>query len=212
MARRASDAVRRAPFDLLCVVDPREARALEGLARLSETCRGERVAVQLRAKDATSPERLEMARALAGVQPPGSLLIVNGDVVLARAIAADGVHLPEAGGTIGDARGQLTTGALVGASCHDEAGVRRRESEGADYVVLGPLGDVPGKPAMPRERFARIARATTVPVIALGGIASLEEAERAIALGAAAIAVQRALFAPDANAWLGAFLARRARA
>ncbi|MFO0683003.1 MAG: thiamine phosphate synthase [Sandaracinus sp.] len=201
--------VRRAPFDLLVVVDPRDGAALEGLGRLGQHCRGDRIAVQLRAKDASTGERLVMARALAGVQPPGSLTIVNGDVALARLIAADGVHLPEASGPVREARAQLAQGALVGASCHDEAGVRRRSDEGADYVVLGPLGEVPGKPSMARDEFARIARATAVPIVALGGLASLVDAEDALALGAAAIAVQRAILAPGAPDWLAAWLASR---
>lgn len=208
MARRAPRAVRRAPFDLLIVIDPRDARACEGLARLGEIGSGDRIAVQLRAKDATTAERLTMARTLAGVQPPGSLTIVNGDVALARLIAADGVHLPEAGGPLPEARAQLGGGALIGASCHDEAGVRRRAGEGADYVVLGPLGEVPGKPAIVRESFARIARTTDVPIVALGGISSLADAEAALSLGAAAIAVQRAILAPDAPRWIAELLAR----
>ncbi len=209
MARRAPGAVRRAPFDLLIVIDPRDARACEGLARLGEIGSGDRIAVQLRAKDATTAERLPMARALASVQPPGSLLIVNGDVALARLIAADGAHLPEASGPLAEARALLGSGALLGASCHDESGVRRRAAEGADYLVLGPLGEVPGKPSMARDEFARIACATEVPIVALGGIASLADAEAALALGAAAVAVQRAILAPEAPAWLAAWLASR---
>lgn len=196
-----------APFDLLLVVDPRAPGVLDALARLGDRVRGERVAVQLRAKDATEREVLAAARALAEVQPPMSRLLVNGSVAVARAIAADGVHLPESGGAAPAARAMLAPGALVGASCHDARGVERRAREGVDYVVLGPLGDVPGKPALADEAFAAIARASAVPVVALGGIASAADARRARALGASAIAVQRAILDVDAARWLADLLA-----
>lgn len=199
----------RGPFDLMLVVDPRVEGVLEGLDRIGALVGGERVAVQLRAKEATSAERLGLARDLARVQPPMSRLIVNGDVELARAIAADGVHLPDGAMSAGEARAALAPGALVGASVHDARGVARRTAEGVDYLLLGPLGAVPGKPSIEASAFAAAARATGIAVLALGGIASDEDAERAIALGASGIALQRALVDPGAATWIARWLARR---
>jgi thiamine monophosphate synthase len=104
----------------------------------------------------------------------------------------------------------MATGALVGCSCHDAAGVVQRTSEGADYVLLGPLGEVPGKPAFSPDAFRTIASAALVPIVALGGIASRKDADRAMALGASAIAVQRALVDASGPAWIAAWLAARA--
>lgn len=201
--------VRRAPFDLMVIVDPRVDGVLAALARLSDNVRGERVAVQLRAKGASETEVLALARDVAAVQPAMSRLILNGHVSVARAIAADGVHLPEASEAAETARTMLTAGALVGCSCHDEIGVTRRAREGADYVVLGPLGDVPGKPALGADAFAAIVRASTVPIVALGGIASERDADHATELGASAVAIERALLDPDAPTWLARWLERR---
>jgi thiamine-phosphate diphosphorylase len=190
------------PFALMLVIDPRERGVLEALAQLSERMRGDRLAVQLRAKDATDAALIAMARELAAVQPAMSRLIVNGRAAVARAIAADGVHLPEDAGVIRDARDALAAGALVGASVHDEVGAMRRAAEGADYLVLGPVGDVPGKPAIARASFAAIVARVGIPVLALGGIASEADADAALALGAAGIAVQRALLDPRGRDWL----------
>ncbi len=195
-----------APFDLLLVVDPRIAGVLDALAWLGAEANGERIAVQLRAKDASDVELLHLAREVAAVQPPMSRLLINGRLALARAIAADGAHLPESAASVREARALLLPGTWVGASCHDEAGVRRRASEGADYVSLGPLGAVPGKPSITEEVFASIARATSVPIVALGGITSAADADHALALGASAIALQRGLLSP---AWIPDWLARR---
>lgn len=200
---------RRAPFDLMVIVDPRIGGVLDGLARLSEATGGERIAIQLRAKDASDAELISLARHVAAVQPAMSRLLVNGRVEVARAIAADGVHLPESGVQVRDVRASMPDGALVGASCHDERSVRDRESEDCDYVLLGPLGEVPDKPAMRDEDFAQIARAANVPVLALGGIDSELAAARAITLGAAGIAVQRALLDPHGAAWMARWLAGR---
>lgn len=202
---------RRAPFDAMLVVDPRTPGVLDALARVSALASGERIAVQLRAKDASDGELLVLARQLAAVQPAMSRLVVNGRVAVARAIAADGVHVPESGASVDDVRAALPAGAIVGCSCHDAPGVVRRAREGADYVVLGPLGDVPGKPAMAHDAFAAIADASSAPIVALGGIASAREADGALALGASAIALQRALLAPETPTWLAAWLAARPR-
>lgn len=199
----------RAPFDLMVIVDPRQRGVLDGLARLSERVRGDRIAIQLRSKDASDAELLALARAVAAVQPAMSLLMVNGRAAVARAIAAEGVHLPEASESVGEVRRVLAAAALVGCSCHDAAGVARRAAEGADYVLLGPIGGVPGKPSIGVDAFASAARTASVPVVALGGIASEADAERAIASGAAAIAIQRALLDPDAPGWLSHWLEAR---
>jgi thiamine-phosphate diphosphorylase len=197
------------PFDLMLVVDPRVDGVLDALARLAVLARGDRIAVQLRAKDASDAVLIALARSIAAVQPAMSRLIVNGRADVARMIAADGVHLPESAPSAVDVRSTLPPGALVGASCHDEASLRRRAGEDVDYVLAGPIGDVPGKPAMPMETFVRMKRACDVPVFALGGIDDAVSADRAIELGASGIAVQRALLDPDGPAWLARWLVRR---
>jgi thiamine-phosphate diphosphorylase len=199
--------VKRAPFDVMLIADPRASGVLEGLARFRDVPHAERLAVQLRAKDASDAELVALAKRVAEVLPPGAALIVNGRVELARAIAADGVHLPEGSMPASEARERLAEGALVGASCHDETGVARRAAEGCDYVILGPVGAVPGKgAAIDLARFARIARSTTVPIIALGGIASHDDATRVLDAGAAGVALQRGVVDPHTPSWVASLI------
>ena len=193
-------------FSVMLVVDPRKVGVLEALAEVRAALPGERIAVQLRMKGATDSERIVASRALAGVSPIGARLLVNGSVAVARAIAADGVHLPEAGGAVLDARAALREGALVGCSCHDAVGVERRAGEGADYLLLGPLGDVPGKSAMRAADFRDAVRRVGAPVLALGGIATPEDARRARDLGACGVAIERGMLGADGPALVRASL------
>ena len=112
---------------------------------------------------------------------------------MARSAGAGGVHLPEAAMSVAEARSSLGEG-LVGASCHDRTGVLRRIEEGADFVTLGPIGEVPGKNApLSNEMFLHIAAAANAPVLALGGVRGAAEVERALRHGAHGVAVERGI-------------------
>ncbi|MGZ8336218.1 MAG: thiamine phosphate synthase [Allosphingosinicella sp.] len=88
------------------------------------------------------------------------LLLADGDS-RARAWGADGSH--------GRARGR----GLRSAPVHDLAEIRAAERSGADILFLSPVFPTrshPGAPALGPRRFARLARRTRLPVIALGGV------------------------------------------
>jgi thiamine-phosphate pyrophosphorylase len=119
-----------AGHDLLTVVDA----AAEGGAG----------SVLFREKDLAGPERLALGRAVADVLADrATRLIVASDPVLARRLAAAGVHLAQAdpGGDPSDHRDLI-----VGRSCHDRAEVAGAVSEGADYVTVSPLFPSVSKP------------------------------------------------------------------
>jgi 8-oxo-dGTP diphosphatase len=77
--------------------------------------------------------------------------------------------------------------ALAAASCHDREELERAMTLGLDFAVLGPVRDK--SPALGWKRFAEIARGTTLPVYAIGGLtaADLPDAWRAGAHGIAMI-------------------------
>lgn len=106
-----------------------------------------------------------------------------------------GVHLPERAPEIEAVR--QVHGGPIAVSCHDAAGLRRRT--GADFAVLGPIGEVPEKGApLGWEAFAAMARSAPMPVYALGGMASPDDVRLARAHGARGVAVMRAVAGPDA--------------
>ncbi|GAB4112158.1 MAG: hypothetical protein OHK0013_48160 [Sandaracinaceae bacterium] len=186
---------RRWPFDLYVLTDRGAARGddvyLEALASADPG-----LAVQVRDAGASLPD---VARRLAALQPTARRharpLLVGvpdrGRLTLARDALVDGVHLPERGPSVAEVRAVLGSGAWVGASVHDATGLARRMAEGVDFVVVGPVGPVPGKGApLSDEALADLVHAAgEVPVLALGGIRSADDVARVVGLGAAGVAV-----------------------
>jgi thiamine-phosphate pyrophosphorylase len=177
-----------------------------------------RVALQLRARHLDPRGVRELAESLRELtRTRGAALLVNGDLDLACAVAADGVQLPERGPSVAQAHARLGASALIGASRHDASGVAGAAAAGATFVLLGPIFGVPGKgPPLGIEAFGRIAANTPIPVIALGGL-HRERVPPLYAAGAAGVAVIREVFdAPDpahaTDALLGALAAARASA
>jgi len=162
-------------------------------------------AVQLRAKDMGGKDMLALARALRGVaRAAGQWLMVNDRLDVAVAAGADGVHLPSRGVPVADARRLLGPGAMIGASCHSVAEVRRARDGGADFATFGPVFDTPSKrawgPPVGLDALREAAR-LGLPLVALGGV-DPSNAASTVAAGAAGVAAIRA--------WLGAADAARA--
>lgn len=166
--------------------------------------------LQYRDKLASGEMRGERARALAALcRRYGAALIINDDIGLALAVAADGVHLGRDDGDIGAARAALASGGVVGASCYDDfEAARRAAAAGADYLAFGAVCPSPTKPEAvraPIELFSRCRAELAVPACAIGGI-TLAAAAPFIAAGADLLAVISDLFsAPDIAARAAAY-------
>ena len=156
--------------------------------------------VQVREKDLAGRALFELTAAVvAAARARGARVVVNDRIDVALACDADGVHLPEAGMEVAAARELLGEHALVGGSVHGVAGVAARA--GADYLVLGPVWDTPGKAACGVERLAEVVQAAAGrPVFAIGGV-DVARADEAAGAGAWGVAVIRAVMeAADAGA------------
>ena len=117
----------------------------------------------------------------------GAKVLVNSDAELSRRIGADGVHLTAA--QLDGARPDVP---WCGASCHSAEELRKAESLGADFAVLGPVRATPSHPdAAPLgwDRFRNIAAGASIPVYALGGVlpSDMEEAKSRGAHGLAMV-------------------------
>ena len=139
------------------------------LPRLEARLRGGLRLVQLREKGLARPALESLARrVLALARPHGAKVLLNSDAELARRIGADGVHLTAA--QLDGARPDVP---WCGASCHSAEELRKAESLGADFAVLGPVRATPSHPdAAPLgwDRFRSIAAGASIPVYALGGV------------------------------------------
>jgi thiamine-phosphate pyrophosphorylase len=186
--------------------EPDTARLVE---RVRQALAGGLAALQYRNKSAGHAlRRVQVDALLALTRPARVPLIVNDDVELAVAAAADGLHLGAADGDLADARRRLPARALLGASCYDRRPLAEAAAAaGVDYVAFGSVFPSPTKRDAVRAPLALLRRAREslrVPIIAIGGI-TLENAPAVIGAGADAVAVITDLFdAPD--------IAARARA
>ncbi|WP_370307089.1 thiamine phosphate synthase [Sinimarinibacterium flocculans] len=141
------------------------AAALRGGARL----------LQYRDKRSPAPTRLVLARTLAALcRTHGALLVVNDDVRLAIEAGAHGVHLGAGDGSLADARRQLGSAAIVGATCgNDLARADAAVDAGASYVAFGRLYPSRSKAGAPPADLATLTRARErwpVAVCGIGGI------------------------------------------
>ncbi len=151
--------------------------------------------IQLREKDLDGNALFERARHLvAFCRPRGVRVIVNDRADVACLAEADGVHLPGNGLPVSAARALVGPERIVGRSIHAASDLS--DSEGADYVIFGPIFDTPSKRRYGRpqglERLSDVARLATPAIFAIGGIRG-ERASDVIAHGARGLAVMGAL-------------------
>jgi thiamine-phosphate pyrophosphorylase len=145
--------------------------------------------VQLRVK-APTDEVIARGRGFRGL---GTTFVVNDDVDAALELGADGVHLGQSDAGAERARER---GLWLGRSA-----VTFEQAVGADadYLGVGPVWETPSKvdadPPLGLAELARICRAVSVPVIAVGGIDASNAAD-CIRAGAAGVAVIRAATDP----------------
>jgi 8-oxo-dGTP diphosphatase len=182
---------------VLAITDASERGESALLERLdSALSRGLRM-VMVREKQMPRERQLAfIADVLQRCRRAGALTVVNGDEELACVSGADGLHLTSAQLLQRQQRPDLP---WCGASCHDHQELARASALGLDYVVLGPVLRTPSHPharPMGWRRFEERARASPLPVYALGGM-SLHDFATAGAAGAHGLAMVR-------SAWSGA--------
>jgi thiamine-phosphate pyrophosphorylase len=176
---------------LLLITDRRQARGdiVEiAEAAFSAGCRW----LSLREKDLPENEQVILLRKLLQrAQRYQATVILHGNAKLALEAGTHGVHLP-AGGNFAEARRVLGADALIGLSIHSAKEARALDARLVDYVIAGPIFGTASKPgygpALGSEGLAQIARASAVPVIAIGGVCP-DNAAECLAAGVAGIAV-----------------------
>lgn len=182
-------------FVLYLITDPSAGDVIGATrAALAATPPGA-VAVQARAKGGSARELAALASALAPVCRAASApLFVNDRADVAKVAGADGVHLPEAGLSVAEARAILGADAPIGRSCHDRAGLEAAARAGASFATLAPIREVPGKGTpLGAAGLAAAVRGLELPIFALGGLAARDVPEL-LSAGARGVAVVRAVY------------------
>ncbi len=152
---------------LFCLVSARD-----DLSLLPEIAAAGVDGFQVRDKDATTAELVELTRiVLRAVRPAGVMVVVDDRLDVALASGADGVHLGAGDLPVADAR-RVSPDLVVGATCRDAAAVARAAQDGATYAGFGPVFETSSKAGLPAPLGTGAIGAATgvLPLIAIGGI------------------------------------------
>jgi thiazole tautomerase (transcriptional regulator TenI) len=137
------------------------------------TALGARGAVHLRTSSTSGRRFHELASALADLQTTtGCWLIVNDRVDIAAAVGAKGIQLASHSMRVPDVRA-VAPGIPAGISIHSVEEAVEAETSGAAWCVAGTVFETPTHPGRAEERVPFIedlARAVSIPIIAIGGV------------------------------------------
>jgi thiamine-phosphate pyrophosphorylase len=164
-------------------------------------CRAGVRAVQLREKDLDAKALYTLTCRVREVTGGDrAKLFVNDRVDVTLAAEGDGVHCPERGFPVPDAKRLLGPSRQVGTSTHSLESAQQAEIQGADFVTFGPVFSTPSKKAYGAPQglktLATVAEAVTIPVFAIGGVTP-ERAAQCLAHGASGVALISSILASD---------------
>ena len=154
--------------DSTCVTENRFLPVVEA------ACRGGATIVQLREKDRSTREYMELARATHEITARyGIPLIIDDRVDVALAIGAEGVHVGQSDMPVRDARRLLGPEKIVGATTKTVPQALEAFEQGADYLGCGaiyPTTTHVKTVITPVETLKEIVKAVPIPVNAIGGL------------------------------------------
>lgn len=168
-----------------------------------ETCRQALqsgvTAIQLRDKTASTRQLIEMAKTLMVLcEKHGALFIVNDRVDVALACQSRGVHLGQDDMPAVAARRLLGAEAVIGISVRSVEEAVTAWKSGADYIAANMVFVTDTKTDLEKplglDAIGRLKKATPLPLIAIGGINSMN-ADTVRKAGADGIAVVSAIMA-----------------
>jgi thiamine-phosphate pyrophosphorylase len=158
--------------------------------------------VQLRMKDASDAEFLDVAREAKDVcDAQGCMLIINDRVEIAVEVDAHGVHVGREDLPVREARRVLGEGKIVGGTANTFGDIREHFEGGADYVGLGPYRYTTTKkklsPVLGLYGYREVMRelkaaGMAIPVMAIGGI-GVEDVRGLVEAGVYGVAFSGAL-------------------
>jgi thiamine-phosphate pyrophosphorylase len=179
---------------LLFVTDGEQTRGRSLLDVLTVALRAGVPAVQLRERGLPTRDLLALARHVHQLTcTHNNQLLINDRVDIAMTMDGVGVHLRANSLPTVRVRKILGDDRLLGISTHSLEEVIQAESDGADYVVLGPVYETPSKVAFGPPLGLRIleeaCQRVRIPIIGIGGVtaARVPEMRRAGVFGIAVV-------------------------
>ena len=159
---------------LYAVTDTSWLRGQTLAQQVEAALRGGVTMVQLREKTLKGQALEQEAEEILGLcRKYGVPLLINDDVMLAKKIGADGVHVGQSDMAAAEARSILGENAIIGVTARTVEQALAAEKAGADYLGSGAVfGTSTKKDAKPMDPayFQQICESVSIPVVAIGGI------------------------------------------
>ena len=148
-------------------------RSLEEV--VSEAVQGGVTVVQLREKEASTGEFIELARRLMKLLKPLRIpLIINDRVDVALAVDADGVHIGQSDMSYEDARRLLGPDKIIGLSVESFEDIEAANALDVDYIGISPVYGTPTKTDTAEpfglEGLRKAVEMSAHPTVAIGGM------------------------------------------
>ena len=179
---------------LLVVTDRHQTNGRPLVPLLQQIVNAVAPAIQLRERDLSARELVTLAREVQAVTASrGAQLLINDRIDVALALEEVGVHLRSNSLPVSVARQMLGPQRLLGLSVHSVEEGLSAQSQGADYIVLGPIYETPTKqmygPPLGIHTLEKACELIRIPIFGIGGVtaARAREMRRAGAFGAAVI-------------------------
>ena len=168
---------------------------------VSEAVAGGITIVQLREKDASTGEFVELAMRLKEMLKPYKVpLIINDRVDVALAVDADGVHIGQSDMAYKDARRLLGPDKIIGLSVESFSDIEAANALDVDYIGISPVYGTPTKTDTAEpfglEGLRKAVEMSVHPAVAIGGMNAATIAE-VMAAGADGVAVVSAICSAD---------------
>jgi len=161
-------------FTLYLVTDRRQLDGKGLLQATEEALKGGIRSIQLREKDLGTRDLLRLAYEMRELTLKyDARLFINDRVDIAIAVDADGVHLGQRSIPPYAVR-RLASRLIVGVSTHNISEARKAETDGADFITLGPIFQTPSKAKFGKplglETLEKVAKSLSIPVFGIGGV------------------------------------------
>lgn len=168
---------------------------------VEEAVKGGATMVQLREKDCSTREFIELAAKLKEtLKPLGIPLLINDRIDVALAVDADGVHIGQSDMPYKTARALLGPDKIIGLSVENMEDIRVANELDVDYVGISPVYSTHTKTdtAAPfgLEGLREAVKLSVHPTVAIGGM-NTKTAKDVMACGTDGIAVVSAIVSAD---------------
>lgn len=156
--------------------------------------------IQLREKELDEERFEQEAREIGALCRERHIpFVLDDNVMLAKKVGADGVHVGQSDMEAGNVRALIGPDRILGVSAQTVEQAIRAEQAGADYLGVGavfPTGSKDDATEVSYDTVKAIVEAVSIPVIAIGGITKDNVGELS-GTGIAGVAVISAIFAKE---------------